>query len=253
MRLYTWKFIATAHIRYRLGYGSDGRDPLVLLFPKYKIAYVPVPKAANSSIRAALLPLLDIDPAVVPNIYQFDGFIERRVSQCPNLPNSDWFVFTVVRDPYARAASAFLDKVVIRDPVLRAFRRMGVRKGDSFTDYLKIVSLWPRLSLNNHILPQTDLLFRFLGSPNFKVIKLEELGTEWPTIRAELEARSGKRLPDLERRNVAKSERPWPSLYDQRSRRMVESIYSSDFEILGYASQSPGGGVEHGGRIRRRI
>jgi hypothetical protein len=77
--------------------------------------------------------------------------------------------------------------------------------------------------------------------PGSRIFKVEDLGEAWPMVCDEVETRSGIRLPPIGRRNVGKSGIPWVSIYDDRSRRMVERIYSRDFETFGYAySQAPG-------------
>jgi len=73
-----------------------------LVFPEFKIAYVPIPKCANSSIRAALLPLIGIQPESIQKIQEFRGFEERNFKRFLKKENLDnWYVFCVVRNPYS--------------------------------------------------------------------------------------------------------------------------------------------------------
>lgn len=210
-------------------------DTWTLLFPRYKIAYVPMPKAANSSIRSELLRLIGEDPIAVTKIQAFAGFDKRMFSECSHLFTPDWFVFTVVRSPYSRAASAYLDKVVSRDPPLKALRAMGLRQGDSFERFLRTIHLWPTSALNDHVMPQARLLSRPLKLSNLQVYRLEDLETEWPKIVENIEARSGIRLGSLERRNRALISIPWQSLINGKTALLIQRIYADDFHLFSYA------------------
>ena len=215
----------------------DFTNTWVLMFPEHKIAYIPVPKAANSSIRAELLRLLDIAPEDVPKVQGFDGFDKRRFDNCPELFDDDWYVFSAVRNPFSRAASAYLDKVVTRHEVLGGLSKMGINRNHSFHDFLKHISAWPQTGLNNHIMPSSLLLRRAFQLPNFKVYKIEDLDTAWEAISKVMTQRTGIKFGSMGRRNVSKAKIPWRSLYDAKTEAMVRSIYKGDFERFSYPDQ----------------
>lgn len=210
-------------------------DTWTLLFPQHRIAYVPIPKAANSSIRAELLRLIGESPEAVRKIQAFDGFDKRLFSNCERLLTPDWFVFTVVRDPYSRAASAYLDKVVSGDRPLNAMKAMGLRKSDSFERFLRLIHLWPASALNDHVMPQARLLSRPLRVPYLHVYKVENLQTDWPKIVDEIEKASGIRLRPLERRNRSVADVPWQSLINERSASLIQRTYADDFRLFSYS------------------
>ena len=209
-------------------------DTWTLLFPQHRIAYIPIPKAANSSIRAELLRLIGENPEAVSEIQEFNRFDKRQFSDCERLLAPDWFVFTVVRNPYTRAASAYLDKVVSRDRPLNALKAMGLRKSDSFERFLRLIDLWPTSALNDHVMPQARLLSHPLHLPNLHVYKVENLQTDWPKITDEIEKASGIRLKPLERRNRAAADNPWRSLINDRTASLIRRIYAEDFRRFSY-------------------
>src|SRR5689334_5163974 len=85
---------AFAHMRQWTPLRRDTAKPWVIVFPEQRVAYIPIPKAANSSIRAALLPLLGIEPSTVQGVQAFDGFQKVRYGQFAKMRRLDWFVFT---------------------------------------------------------------------------------------------------------------------------------------------------------------
>lgn len=227
-----------AHIRQFTRARKNRANTSAILFPEYKIAYIPIPKAANTSIRAELLRLLDIEPDSVKKIPAFEGFTKLRFSQCEHLLTPDWFVFTVVRDPYQRIASAYLEKLKLeREKPFQPFAAMGLYNGCSFRRFLYAISLWPRAALNGHVMPQSQLLADALRLPHLHVYKLEHITADWPKAVKEIEARTGKSLRTLGHRNKGTNSTSWQSIYDPMSRKLVSRLYSEDFEAFGYESR----------------
>ncbi|MEW9837696.1 sulfotransferase family 2 domain-containing protein [Mesorhizobium sp. ZMM04-4] len=228
------KRIGRAYRRQIAAFGQPKFDTWTLLFPQHRIAYVPIPKAANSSIRAELLRLIGEKPEMIGHVQQFDGFDKQQFLNCRHLLTPDWFVFTVVRNPYSRAASAYLDKVVSRELPFNALKSMGIRKSDSFERFLRMIRLWPTAALNDHVMPQARLLSHPLQLPNLRVFRVEALQADWPKIVEGIEKASGVRLQPLERRNRTAAETPWQSLINDRSASLIRRIYAGDFRQFSY-------------------
>lgn len=232
--------VARAHLRQFTPFAHSNNNGTVIVFPEYKIAYVPVPKCANSSIRAALLPLVGISPDTVSRIQEFEGFqtttmadfVGRRYAR-------DWFVFTVVRNPYSRYASAYLDKLETRSEPLRPLKRMGLKKGDSFGLFMKMISKWPSAAINEHFAPQTTILARPLRLPELNIHKVENLDADWRRIAERIEAKSGIALPDLETRNAGKAAVDWKSLYDAETVALARRLAARDFVRFEYSTDLP--------------
>ena len=103
---------------------------MVVAIEPLRIAYMAVPKAACTSVKAALAAvdpnvprgaeLLAADPLEVHKIYPTMRFRRHRW-----VTYQGWFRFTVVRDPLARLLSVYSDRIVARSELhnARKFRR----------------------------------------------------------------------------------------------------------------------------------
>jgi hypothetical protein len=227
--------VAFAHLRQRTPLRVSMTDPWVLVFPEHKVAYIPIPKAANSSVRAALLPLIGEEPSEVKRIQAFQGFQKLRYSRFAEVRQPGWFVFTVVRDPYSRYASGYLNKLVTRKEVLRPLRRMGLKKGDSFARYMMLLKAWPQEALNEHFAPQAIMLGDAINDA-LSVYKMEELSERWPEIAARIREASGVEVSHVGHRNKGKAGVPWRSIYDDDTKEMAKNLGQHDFAIFGYPS-----------------
>ena len=105
-----------------------------VVFDDLRLAYVPVPKAASTSILGALFELAGrgLEDRMRSQKHQatrnktvHDGAVwdpahrlkERTATEREWILESDeWFRFTVVREPARRIWSAWLSKVLVRDP-----------------------------------------------------------------------------------------------------------------------------------------
>lgn len=231
--------ISLAKLRQSIPFLKTGVDPLVLVFPHYRVAYIPIPKAANSSVKAALLPLIGLDPSGIDDIQAFRGFRKIPYSRFASMRTGDWYVFSVVRDPFSRYASAYLDKVVTREIVLRGFRRMGIRKGDSFQRFMSLQTEWPQKALNPHVIAQSTMLEDALRD-GLNVFKLEDLPGHWTSIADEIRSRSGIEIGTLEQRNRGKSKIPWQSLYDAETIALARHLGAADFAMFQYEADRMG-------------
>lgn len=221
-----------AHWRLRRhGIGRTTAKAIVL--KDARTLYIPIPKAANSSIRMALCPTLGIDPATVHDVQGSDGIQTIPLSDALAMIDPDWEIFTVVRDPWQRARSAWRDKLVHRNPPLKPLITMGLEKSDSFATFLMLSALWPRQALNDHFISQTDLLAPVLDRPGTTILHMETLAKDWPDLCDQIEARGGVRPDPLPHLNS----RPKPSAkptYSPMERRLLQRLYGRDFAPLGY-------------------
>ncbi|MEP3524547.1 MAG: sulfotransferase family 2 domain-containing protein [Hyphomicrobiales bacterium] len=235
MHISDYSRVMKSHLRQFTPFRKNYTEARVIIFRNYKIAYVPIPKCANSSIRAALLPLINIKPSSVSRIQEFEGFEELNLRQfLRNDFSNDWFVFCVVRNPYSRFASAYLDKLVNRHEVLRPLRRMGLKKEDSFFRYMKMLNMWPLDARNEHFAPQSRLVSKMGYLPDLSYYKFEALSTQWEIIRDEITKRSSISILKLEQRNKSKSNMDWHDLYCDESKKLADKMAVDDFKNFDY-------------------
>lgn len=204
----------------------------VLALDGPQVAYVPVPKAANSSLRTALMTAVGREDAVAAGVHRSTRALLRPAPAFFAQDRSEWFVFTVVRDPVARALSAWRNKLIDPDEIFRPLRRMGVTERLSFEDFLGVCLDWPDWALNDHFMPQSLYLSQVLDRPELQVLHVETLAQDWPRVRDALRAGGAHPQETLDRRNTT-GQRPGAEL-TQRARARLVRLYGADFDRFGY-------------------
>lgn len=197
------------------------------------MAFVMIPKAASTSILSLFAQQLGVHypqgvqpyDALRAHLMPVKAFMARGY-------RPGWFVFTVVRDPTLRAHSAWKNKVQEAETLFAPARRMGMASGMSFEQFLTVLHRWPQWALNDHFMPQTNLLGPALELPDLFVARMETLGPDWERIR-----RKGRdlgidlpALPVLNRTSPA----PPPDMGHQE-RSLLRALYHADYSRFGYA------------------
>lgn len=226
------------HYKHRV-LGKRADDARVLLLEHARTVYVPIPKAANSSTKLALCPVLGIDPGTVTEVQKDPRLPMVRFSEVASRISGDWFVFTVVRDPWTRALSAFRDKVQRKGVQLRSLQAMGLEPGDDFETFLAALNRWPRLLLNDHFIPQSDLLAPVMAVCKPLVIRSEDLPDAWTRVTEGLERQGAPSPAPIGHQNVTGAQRNVPE-FTPRAVRLIRKLYAEDFDRLGYDAAPPG-------------
>ena len=91
-----------------------------------RVAYVPVPKAANSSLRTALMTAVGREDAVTEGVHRTTRALLRPAQAFFAQDRPDWLVFTAVREKVARGLSAGRNKLNEPDESWRPLSRMVV-------------------------------------------------------------------------------------------------------------------------------
>jgi hypothetical protein len=219
--------------------GKRADDARVLLMEDARSVYVPIPKAANSSTKLALCPVLGIDPASVTEVQKDPRLPMPHFSDIASRIGPDWFVFTVVRDPWTRVLSAYRDKVQRKRVQLRALQAMGLEAGDSFETFLAALNRWPRRLLNDHFIPQSDLLAPVRASTRLLVLRSEDLPDAWAQIEDGLSRQGAPAPAAIGHQNVTGAQKNVPD-FTPRAVDLIRRLYADDFAQLGYNSFPPG-------------
>jgi hypothetical protein len=144
-------------------------------------------------------------------------------------------VFSVVRNPFARALSAYVDKVA-NDPVVWPIflKRFGLKptvgkKELSFADFLGLIAVAHDDILDGHFRPQCRNLLLPLAKPVF-VGFVENMAA----VGAFLESRA---IPFRdERMNASRSDEQLGAVYDRRTAVLVRNRFAEDFARFGYST-----------------
>ena len=189
------------------------------------LIYVHIPKCGGSSVKKALLPYYDFPPGhYSANTYR-EALGEHDYS---NLHR-----FTVVRNPWDRLVSAYfyvMDKRHNKYSPNTYFRDKVLAKYIDFEDFV-VSHIGEGKSLNfNHFVPQ----YKFICDESEKIIvdniiKLEDL-----TLGFEKLGKSLGRQFQLSVVNTSKREKDYRSYYNEKTKKIVEDVYSIDSNEFEY-------------------
>jgi hypothetical protein len=227
--------------------GAPAKIPMKLFvqrthyLPDLRLVYLNNPKVGCSTIKRALWIAADrmrgVETFAGRSHVRADSPFSKSVA---DLRADDSFLtfcsatfFSVVRNPYARALSAYLDKIQTpSDPhVWMPFtRRYGIDISArlSFSEFLSVIRSDDPIGVNEHFCPQTVNLLQPIIPIDF-VGRLEEMDSTARFL-------SEKGIPMEEhaphRTNAAER---IASFYGRDEIRAVQRFFSADFEIYGYS------------------
>ncbi len=188
-----------------------------------------IPKAANSTVVTNLARLKfgrDIDSPDAKKMFATPA----RLSSAEVDRFASLFKFTVVRNPYTRTLSAYLDKI----------ERRAVREGreSSFGDFLRKAKKHPRFLYGNaHWAPQSSLML--IPVSQFDLVgKVESLDSDLAEIKRRIR-------PDLEqpttslKSNATGASGKLQRYYDDELIATVQELYCDDFATFNYSTEFP--------------
>ena len=179
-----------------------------------KLLYGRVPKAANSSIKAALCRLLSERPpkgtkTTSDKFWQHETNNETELitlSKARRYRHSH-SSFSFVRNPFDRLIAAYNNKVIeIEEPPL-PMQHMGIHHDMSFESFLDVLIDTPIHRYDVHVLPQSHLLC--LGKqviPKF-VGRVEQIDEHWGILRDILQQQGIEVMQSLPQKNVRRIEK----------------------------------------------
>lgn len=193
-----------------------------------------VPKAGSSSINLTLAKLSDYERPFKGDKPR--GQFLRPMHMTPKMVRQmerDAFKFTMVRDPYTRALSAFNDKILGTQVPAYIFRDWFQKPGvtPTFADFCRYLDeghIWADM----HWAPQSDFLLLPLDEFDF-VGRLENIDEDLPYIVEQIfgkdavdgVARAGKKTNTREKLEKA---------YGPKEVEIITRLYARDFDLLGY-------------------
>ena len=181
--------------------------------------YINIPKCAGTSILSAM--------------YKLEGTPAEIHDQAP--PTRPWRpdgppTFAVIRTPFARFRSTWMNKVYMPHREDTALIKMGARKGMRLAEFLMFVLQKPELQMyESHIRSQSKYLPDDLSKVT--LIRHEDLGVDWYTHG--LEALYGA-LPRLNRSSQISGDIHQVVLdgaLSNAQRKAVDLMYENDMKI----------------------
>jgi hypothetical protein len=210
-------------------------DARTMVSTRARYVYLRVPKAANSTVVRALLQTYP-EPGLTPDdvdraktgMRHFGGLGLGDLAEIRR-----YFVFTVVRSPYSRTLSAYLDKFRDGNKHLDRFGARVAAFDDgavTFRAFCRYLAAGGEVE-NAHWMRQT----RLTGLAD-RIDFVGRVETLEPDLRRILHGIGRRADGPLERAG------PQPTgagerlreHYDDETRRIVESVYRADFDAFGY-------------------
>ena len=214
----------------------------VIVFPQQSIAYIRVPKAANTSIRTALAAAFDLveEGSLIPSKDRFWADLDQERAHSLTLEAFDalrqvqpvW-CFSFVRHPVSRLYSCWNNKVVENTELSTAFQRMGVRRGMGFDEFADIVAETPDDFCDLHVQSQASMLtYKGQLLPDF-IGKVETISEDWESLCQQVAERSGVRLGRLPQKNMRSKAQPKiAQAVSQRTLEQIKKRYATDFQLF---------------------
>lgn len=210
----------------------------VIYFPKAKIAYFRVPKAANSSTRTLLAQTfgLAVQNGVRPGNDMF--WVDRDEATsltlnrfCKLRKNTDIWSFSFVRHPVTRLYSCWNNKVLENPTLSPSFLKMGITSGMKFAEFVDRVAKHTDANSDIHVqsmssvmTSQGKLLPDFIG-------RVETIDTDWDVVRDQIKRRSGITAGPMLRRNMrGKTDLSIVDSLNKTTLKQIEIRYSEDYE-----------------------
>ena len=218
----------------------NGSRSFVVL-KEFGLAYGRIPKAANSTIKAALfnLPKLEIKD---PSSLSRDSFWREIPGDRADLltasqlqaQHPEALVFSFTRNPFARVSSCYFNKLKLKDEPSSFFRRRGFTKDTSFAEFVERIASYDDRSTDKHLMSQCHVL-----SHNGKILpqfvgKVENIDGDWQQLTNLVLERGGPKLEKLGHRNKTKMVRPPDGelFSDPVLTRLVRERYAADFDTF---------------------
>lgn len=227
------------------------------------MVYCPVPKAANSTIKY-LLALCELGP--MTKIARFDPgkdlhnhlsgpllspfFFENRQDILRDiLIDGDYFRFTLVRNPFSRVLSCYLDRFQKKSMIYRYMQRQSVKYampyqlGEmiGFLDFLRLVAKIPSVAeMDQHVRPQYHQIHADI-IPYDAVGRFESMATDVTAVLHRIYGSDIGDLPLTENRSpsVTSAGTKLRQYYCDESVAIVRELYDVDFKAFSYDTALP--------------
>ncbi len=192
--------------------------------PEFKFVYFRIPKAANSTVTAALHK--NLPPANIPRKDKRAGQQFGRSGIWTARQLERQFTFTFVRNPFARALSCYLDKVAEANPKFTSLLGGDVADFGAFLAKLEAGAL----RANGHWAPQADLIpvqsdkLDFLG-------RVENIATDLPSVLNRIFGAGEYAVPPSPFRTTS-ADQKLSAYYGKEETARVRRLYARDFALF---------------------
>lgn len=205
--------------------------------PDKKLLYLSVSKAGNTSIKACLYAMPEMDD--YRNVHNAVHHQKNRAQILQISRFSDYYKFTFVRNPFDRLVSCYENKlhsdresvgVTINELIYDRYLMGYLGKDRGFMDFARRVCRIPDKYADRHFVSQSFGMLDENGRliPDY-VGKFENFAGDFEVIREKFD------LAPLPHYNQTKKEKKnWMDYYDLDTARRVYERYKTDIQVFGY-------------------
>lgn len=214
-----------------------GKHDSIIYSTKYDFSYISIPKAANTSVKIALLPTIRMSKhstvqgePVLRSIHKKDGSVFDYISKENLVAERPSFIFSVVRDPWSRILSCYVDKFLYK--FHEPFRSYGLTPESSFEAFVDVVADTPDYLSEIHFRSQCSLLSTD-GQliPNL-VLNVEHLREKWNVIEDYFKDNHNLEIDKIPHLNK-KSNINHSISYNKSTFKKIENRFSNDISVFG--------------------
>lgn len=208
----------------------------IILFNSSKLAFIGMPKAANTSIKHWLLPLIGKENRTFSDMQEVHDKASIGFSYCNNkilYENRDkYFIFSTVRNPWSRLWSTYQDKVSINE-LHPPLKKLGFENSMSFKEFVYHCCIIPDSEADIHFRSQfTMVMWKGTLLPNL-ILKMENLENFAPVLESIITTSSKVQLGELPWVNK-KTNNNYKNFYDNELKELVSLRYEKDIRLFGY-------------------
>ena len=225
---------------------------------KHKFIYCSVPKAGSSSVKDSILKLHLVENRGGVSTHKIfkeeDMLIKMGDFRIRRLKREygDYFMFAVVRNPFSRLVSCYLNKILTLCEYTYMYNG-EISSYASFPEFIEFISGKPEKLMDPHHKPQYRFICNKAGDiiPDF-VGRLESFERDYGIIYKKIGIKKppnmphkapGKRTEEVieEKRSLLEKIHgryidisDYKSFYSDETREVVSEIYKKDIEIFNY-------------------
>jgi len=198
-----------------------------------QLCYLRILKAASTSTLRVLLPVIDTtlsDQTLTDK--QIDLLASHYASTSLSSKQENHNLFTIVRNPFHRLVSVYLD-LFDRDTPHFGYQTylFGIfRKEMTFKEFVKVISIIPANLRSSHLASQIDIIQACGG---LKKIKCYRLDKDKEMLETFLKSKGLK----LNHNNKHKKHYDYRTFYDHETAEAVYKIYHQDVVVFDYQKE----------------